>query len=105
MSSSFTGMACISQGAGKTATAWLQDRLGPVGAALVQILGALVVLLCVMFCFCTLLLTFAKARILRWVGVVMPGERTQLPLLARSATDDFDEENEVATNIIDRYCF
>lgn len=94
-----------SQGAGEIATAWLQDRLGPVGAVLVQILGALVVALCVNFCFCTLLLTFAKAMILRCVGVVMPRERTQLPLLARSATDDFEEENEVTTNMVDRYPF
>lgn len=47
----------------------------------------------------------AKAMILRWVGVVMPGERTQLMLLARSATDDFDKENEVATNMVDIYPF
>lgn len=52
----------LSQCAGKSATTWLQDRLGPVGAALVQILGALVVASFVTFCFCTLW-TFAKAMI------------------------------------------
>lgn len=91
-----------SQSAGKSATAWLQDKLVTVGAVLVQVLGALVIALCVMFCFSTLLFTFAKAMILRWVGVVKPGERTQLPLPARSATDDF-VENEVVTNVVDRY--
>lgn len=89
-----------SEGAGKSATAWLQDKLGPVGALLVQVLRA-VVALCVMFCFCTLLLTFAKAMILRWVGLVMPGEQTQLPLLVRSASEySDDEEDEAATNMI-----
>ena len=53
----------------------------PVGAVLVQILATLILALSVMFCFCTLLLTFAKVMIMRWVGVVMPGDQTQMPLL------------------------
>ena len=63
-----------SEGAGWSANAWLQEKLGPTGALLVQILVAVLLSLCVMFCFCTLLLTFAKAMILGWVGVVMPGD-------------------------------
>ena len=51
------------------------------GAMLFQILAALVLSLCAMFCFCALLLTFAKALILRWIGVVMPENQTQMPLL------------------------
>lgn len=48
-----------SEGAGTSATAWLQDKFGPMGAMLIQILSAVIVSLGVMFCFCTLSLTCA----------------------------------------------
>lgn len=80
-----------SEGAGWSANDWLQDRLGPVGAVVAQIVMAALISLCVMFCFCTLLLTCAKAMILRWVGAVMPGDQVQLPLLQMTGTDA-DEE-------------
>ena len=44
--------------------------------------------------FCTLLLTFAKVMILRWVGVVMPGDQTQMPLL-HGADMDVDGDNVI----------
>ena len=47
-----------------------------------------------MFCFCTLLLTFAKAMILRWIGVVMPEGQTQMPLLGKNDSDDDNEDND-----------
>ena len=77
-----------SKGAGWSANAWLQSKFGTVGAAVVHILMAAFLSLCLMFCFCTLLLTFAKAMILRWVGVVMPGENAQLSVLHRGTTED-----------------
>lgn len=86
-------------------TAWLQDKLGPVGAILVQILGDLVVALCVMISFGTLQLTLAKAMMLRWVSVVMPSEQTQLPLLAKSVTDGSDEEVKVAPTMMGRQVY
>lgn len=95
-----------SEGAGRSATAWLQDRFGPVGAVLVQFFIAILISLCFMFCFCTLLLTFAKAMILRWVGVVMPSEQAQMPLLHVSDADIDDEDagdTGVAQNVIDIY--
>lgn len=93
-----------SEGAGWSANAWLQDQLGPVGAVVVQILVAALVALCVMFCFCTLLLTFAKAMILRWVGVVMPGDSTQMPLLNVTNLDG-DEEVTQDGVLMERYPF
>ena len=93
-----------SENAGWSANAWLQDRLGPVGAVLVQILAGLVLALCVMFCFCTLLLTFAKVMIMRWVGVVMPGDQTQMPLL-HDADTDIDEDNVIRGVMVESYPF
>ena len=61
------------------------------GAILIQVVVSIVLSLFVMFCFCTVLLTFARAMILRWVGVLMPGGQTQRPLLIR---DDLDDDNE-----------
>ena len=90
-----------SEASGWSASAWLQEKLGPMGALLVQILGALVLSLCVMFCFCTLLLTFAKAMILRWVGVVMPENQAQMP----GKGDDETEEWRAEGDIIDMYSF
>ncbi|KAK6297558.1 hypothetical protein J4Q44_G00321410 [Coregonus suidteri] len=89
-----------SEGAGWSAKTWLQDQLGPVGAVMVQILVAALIALCVMFCFCTLLLTFAKAMILRWVGVVMPGDNTQMPLLT---VTDLDEDGQVGQKHMGEY--
>ena len=37
------------------------------------------------------LLTVAKAMILRWAGVFLPGGQTQMPLIIR---DDLDDDNE-----------
>ena len=93
-----------SENAGWSANAWLQDKLGPIGAVLVQILAALVLALSVMFCFCTLLLTFAKAMIMRWVGVVMPGDQTQMPLL-RDADTDVDEDDVISGVMVEAYPF
>ncbi|KAG8001029.1 Endogenous retrovirus group 3 member 1 Env polyprotein [Nibea albiflora] len=93
-----------SEGAGWSANSWLQEKLGPVGAVLIQILIAVLASLCVMFCFCTLLLTFAKAMILRWVGVVMPGDQVQLPLLQRTDSDE-DEEGEIDGELQEKYPF
>lgn len=59
--------------------------------------------LCVLFCFCTHLLTFAKAMILRCVGVLMPGEQTQLPLLHRSAGDEDGEDVVVDSGLKKAY--
>jgi len=78
-------------------------EIGTYGGRLVQILGALV-LSCVMFCFCTLLLTFAKAMILRWVGVVMPENQAQMPLLERGMSDE-TEEWRAEGDIVDMYSF
>ena len=93
-----------SENAGWSANAWLQDRLGPVGAVLVQILAALVLALSVMFCFCTLLLTFAKVMIMRWVGVVMPGDQTQMPLL-HDADTNVDEDDVIRGVMVESYPF
>lgn len=84
------------------ANAWLQNRLGPMGAVLVQILVGVLISLCVMFCFCTLLLTFAKPMILRWVGVVMPGDQIQRPLLHGNDLEE-DEEVIMEGEILDKY--
>lgn len=95
----------------KSANTWLLDRFGQVGAALVQFFGVVLASLCFMFCFCTLLLTFAKAMILRWVGVVMPSEQVQIPLLRVPDMDngaEIDEdagETNVALEVIDSYPF
>lgn len=86
-----------SEGAGWSASAWLQNRLGPMGAVLVQILVGVLVSLCVMFCFYTPLLTFAKAMILRWVGVVMP-------LLHKNDLEE-DEDVVMEGEILERYPF
>lgn len=96
-----------SKDAGWSANAWLQEKLGPVGAVVVQILVAALLALCVMFCFCTLLLTFAKAMILRWVGVVMPGEQVQMPLLSGSDRDNDDEDEAmvIGGGFVDKYPF
>ncbi|KAK6302708.1 hypothetical protein J4Q44_G00270630, partial [Coregonus suidteri] len=93
-----------SEKAGWSAKSWLQDQLGPIGAVMVQILIAALIALCVMFCFCTLLLTFAKAMILRWVGVVMPGDNTQMPLLI---VPDLDEDGRGGLDglLMDKYPF
>ena len=91
-----------SQSAGTSATAWLQDKFGPVGALLFQVFSAVVVSLSVMLCMCTLSLTCAKAMILRWVGVVMPGDKAQLPLLSDKASLDSDEEED-SEKFTDKY--
>lgn len=80
-----------SEGAGKSANSWLQEKLGPMGAVIAQIMMAVVITLCLMFCFCTILLTFAKAMILRWAGVVLPGSQTQM-LLCETAVDERERE-------------
>ena len=66
---------------------------GPLGPAHSDgyVCVALILSLCVMFCFCTLLLTFAKAMILRLVGVVMPGDQVQMPLLQGDGTGQLME--------------
>ena len=69
---------------------------------MVQLLIAVVLSLCVMFCFCTLLLTFAKVMILRWVGVVMPGDQVQMPLLS---TGKNDEETMLDDELMEKYPF
>ncbi|CAK6980062.1 uncharacterized protein LOC118802460 [Scomber scombrus] len=94
-----------SPGAGWSANAWLQGQLGPMGAALAQVLAAVVISLCMMFCFCTILLTFAKAMILRWVGVVMPGDQAQMPLLHRLDTSEDDEEVVIEGELMETYPF
>lgn len=81
-----------SKNAGWSANAWLQNKFGPMGAMLAQISIAVVISLCVMFCFCTLVLTFAKAMILRWVGVVMPGDHVQMSLLKGEYTENGKDE-------------
>ena len=48
---------------------------------------SIVLSLCMMF----LLLTVAKAMILRWAGVFLPGGQTQMPLIIG---DDLDDDNE-----------
>ncbi|KAL7373834.1 hypothetical protein ABVT39_015141 [Epinephelus coioides] len=93
-----------SEGSGWSANAWLQEKLGPLGAVLVQILVAVLLSLCVMFCVCMLLLTFAKAMILRWVGVVMPGDQVQIPLLQQTDTD-IDEEVVIEGGLVEKYPF
>ncbi|XP_036418907.1 uncharacterized protein LOC118802460 [Colossoma macropomum] len=93
-----------SEGAGWSANAWLQEKLGPLGAVLVQIMVAVLISLSVMFCCCTLVLTFAKAMILRWVGVLMPGDQIQMPLLHRTDTDD-DEEVVIEGELMEKYPF
>ena len=80
-----------SKDAGWSANDWLQERFGSMGAIIIQVVVSIVLSLRVMFCFCTVLLTFAKAMILRWVGVIIPGGQTQIPLLIR---DDLDNDNE-----------
>lgn len=92
-----------SEGAGTSATAWLQDKFGPVGAMLLQVFNTVIVSLGMMFCFCTLLLTCAKAMILRWNGVVMPGGHVQMPLLEAEAVADSDEEDESGAAMFDKY--
>uniref|UniRef100_A0A3B1K9V9 Uncharacterized protein n=1 Tax=Astyanax mexicanus TaxID=7994 RepID=A0A3B1K9V9_ASTMX len=95
-----------SQGAGWSVNAWLLEKFGPMGALLVQLLGAALLSVCVMFCFCTLLLTCAKAMILRWIGVVMPGDRVQMPLLNRTdSDDDSQEESVVDGDMVEKYAF
>ena len=47
----------------------------------IQCLIAVGVMVCLMVCFCTLILTFARALILKWIGVVLPGDQAHLPLL------------------------
>ena len=93
-----------SEGAGWSANTWLQEKLGPFGTVLVQIFVAVLLSLSVMFCFCTLLLTFAKAMILRWVGVVMPGDQVQMPLLYRTDIEG-DEEVVIEDELIEKYPF
>ena len=80
------------------------------GAILIQIVVAIISSLCVMFCFCTLLLTFAKAMILRWIKMVMPEGQTQMPLLGKDDLDDDNEDNdneemEVEGSLLEVYPF
>ena len=93
-----------SQDTGWSANAWLQEKLGPLGAVMVQILVAVLLSLSIMFCCCTLLLPFAKAMILRWVGIVMTGEQSQVLLLHRTGDDD-DEEVVVESMLMEKYPF
>lgn len=60
---------------------------------------------CVLCSVCTLLLTFAKAMILRWVRVDMPSERVQMRLLHVSDTDNDEDagDTDVAKNVTDIY--
>lgn len=58
-----------------------------------------------MFCFCTLLLTIAKAMILRWIGVVMPEGQTQMPLLTSNNSENDDEERGTDGYVIEMYPF
>lgn len=74
------------------------------GAVLAQISVA-VLSLCLMFCFCTLVLTFVKAVILRWVGVVMPGNQVQMPLLNRSDIGEDNEEVGIEGKLMEMYPF
>ena len=94
-----------SEGAGWSANDWLKERFGPRGAVVAQMLIAVILSLCVMFCFCTLLLTFAKAMILRWVGVVMPEDQVQMPLLQVTGTDKTDEEMMLEGELMETYPF
>ncbi|XP_047435874.1 uncharacterized protein LOC125005021 [Mugil cephalus] len=94
-----------SKGAGWSANAWLQEKFGPMGAILAQISIAVVLSLCLMFCFCTLVLTFAKAMILKWVGVVMPGNQAQMPLLNKNDEGEYDEEISVEGHLMEMYPF
>ncbi|XP_047430263.1 uncharacterized protein LOC124999403 isoform X2 [Mugil cephalus] len=94
-----------SKGAGWSANAWLQEKFGPMGAILAQISIAVVLSLCLMFCFCTLVLTFAKAMILKWVGVVMPGHQAQMPLLNKKDEGEYDEEISVEGHLMEMYPF
>lgn len=93
-----------SEGAGWSANAWLQEKFGPLGAMLAQVIIAALISLCLMFCFCTLLLTCAKAMLLRWIGVVMPGNQVQMPLLRRTDSDD-DEEVMLEGELVEKYPF
>ena len=68
-----------------------------------QMLIAVILSLCVMFCFCTLVLTFAM--ILRWVGVVMPGDQVQMPLLQGDGTGENDEEIVLEGELMETYPF
>lgn len=70
---------------------------------LLQVCNAVIVSLAVMFCFCTLFLACAKAMILCWIGVVIPGEQVQMPLLRDEAVADSDEEDESGAAMFDKY--
>ena len=94
-----------SKGSGWSANAWLQGQLGTMGAAVAQVMIAVVISLCVMFCFCTIVLTFAKAMILRWVGVVMPGDQVQMPLLHTIDTGEDDEGVMIEGELMEAYPF
>ncbi|KAG8003089.1 hypothetical protein GBF38_007440 [Nibea albiflora] len=94
-----------SESAGWSANTWLQNKLGPMGTVVVQLLVAFVLSLCVMFCFCTLMLTFAKAMILRWIGVVMPEGQTQMPLLAEDDMNNDNEETMTGDYVMEMYPF
>lgn len=95
-----------SKSAGWSANAWLQDKFGPVGAIVIQVVIAVVLSLCVMFCCCTLVLTFAKALILRWNGVVLPGDQTQMPLVQDGQDNDLcvgEDRVGLDFELIDKY--
>ena len=56
---------------------------------------SIVLSLCMMFCFfAQYCLTVAKAVILRWAGVFLPGGQMQMPLIIRDDLDDGNEEIE-----------
>lgn len=94
-----------SESAGWSANAWLQDQLGPVGAIIVQILVAALLSLCFLFCFCTVLLTFAKAMIMRWVGVVMPGDNNQMSVITRKPLVTEKEGEKADPVVVEVYPF
>ena len=92
-----------SRDAGWSANNWLQEKFGPMGAVIVQVVVSIVLSLCTMFCFCSILLTFAKAMIIRWAGVFLPGGQTQMPLIIR---DDLDNDNEeIECDLFEAYPF
>ena len=47
-------------------------------------------------------LTYAKAIIWRWIGIVLPGDQAQMPLLSGKASVDLNEE-VVSHKVVDKY--
>ncbi|XP_013885350.1 uncharacterized protein LOC106533545 [Austrofundulus limnaeus] len=91
-----------SEDSGWSAMAWLEGRFGSFGAMIVQGVVAVALALLVMVCCCTVMLTCAKALILKWVGVVVLGGQVQMPLLRGDVSDE-EEEFEVHQEILEMY--